>query len=83
MKCPSIQNKKLCCLFLFVIASVSISAGAQNPAGGGDLSGYELAPRVRAERLAAGEEIALDGMRVRVNESLGTAAIPSMQGGDS
>ena len=38
----------------------------------------------RGERVCVSAlEIALEGMRVRVNESLGTAAIPSIQGGDS
>ncbi len=71
---PSIRNKKLCCLFLFVIASVPISSLAQNPAGGGDLSGYEGAPRVRAERLASGEEIVLDG---NLNETAWERAVPA------
>ncbi len=74
MKCSSLQNKNFYCLFFFVVASLALPAHAQNPEGGRDLAAYENAPRVRAVRLAPGEEIVLDG---RLDETAWERAVPA------
>jgi hypothetical protein len=74
LKCPTLHNKKFCCLLFFAVVSLPLCVEAQNPEGGRDLTAYELAPRVSALRLAPGEEIALDG---RLNETAWERAVPA------
>ncbi len=71
---PTLEAVKYASLLLFVVVSLTVSARAQIPDGGRDLSAYELAPRVRAVRLAPGETVALDG---RLDETAWERAVPA------
>ena len=64
----------ICCLLVLIACCLPRAGRAQEPSDKRDLSAYALAPRVRAERLASGEGIEVDG---RLDEAAWERVIPA------